>query len=105
MNENIKSDRKFYLDTPDADFSPERNKSVIEDVIKKTDEYRKSQQRDHTEKVRERASAVATYLTTKRGGAQSGVSIESYLGKKTLAYLRGEQIINKLRSKKSLILS
>lgn len=85
-------DKKFYLEIPDPDFSPQRNEYLVNEAIRKTDEYKLQQRKAHVDSVRERASAVTDYLFS-----GTSRSIEGYFGKKTLAYLRGEQIVNQLK--------
>lgn len=105
MNKKQERDyKKYYVLVPDADFNPEKNKFVVEEAIRKTDEYKKLQRRIHMDNIRMRSEAVASYLTTEKGGARSGVDIEKYLGKRNLAVLRGEDLVNQLR-RKSLITS
>lgn len=91
-------DKKFYLEIPDPDFNPKRNEFLVNEVIRKTDEYKRLQKKVHMENIRERASAVVDYLTS-----GTDKSVESYFGKQTLAYLRGQSIVNKLNQKSLFI--
>ena len=88
-------DRKFILETPDDGFSPERNKFIIEKSIKDYEAMRAKKMKAHDDAYAERADAIATYLNGLAMGGRSS-SIEKYFGKRTLAYLRGDEIRQKL---------
>lgn len=90
----------FFVEDGEEGFSPEHNKFVIENTIKKYKAKRKRQQKDYVESVRERSDAVATYL--KSSAAETDKPVESYFGKKWMAYLRGEKILEKLKSNRLL---
>ena len=90
-------DRKFWPDKPDPGFSPDRNKFVIESTIKKYEAMRAKKLKEFREGVAERAYAIASYLTS-RYGAHSSTPIQRYFGKRYLAELRGQNIINKLKT-------
>lgn len=91
-----KRDYKFVLDKPDADFSPERNKKIIEDSIKAYELKRATVYKKFYEGVRERAEAVASFLDHVNKG--KGNNIEKYFGPKMLAKLRGLEIIDQIKS-------
>jgi len=86
-------DWKYMEQNPygDPDFSEEHNKRVIAEVNAENDEMDKQRDRDHSNSVRERSEAVASYLNNITQG--KGVTdIEKYFGKRHLAYLRGQKI-------------
>ena len=88
-------DKKYILNTPDAGFSPERNKAIIENSIKEYEAMRAKKLKDQVDQYAERADAVVTYLKSlNKGGMES--NMEKYFGKKNLAYLRGQEIREKL---------
>lgn len=88
-------DRRFFVTKPDKDFSPERNKAVIAESIKKYERMRARKQKDYVEKIAERADAVVSYLRSR--AIDSGTPIEKYLGKTNLAHFQGQKIIQKIR--------
>lgn len=87
------SDREFIITKPDADFSPERNKAVIEETIKKTRERVRSGYTGWRDKMGERVHAVASYLIHSN---RKDTPLEKYFTKQYLAYLRGDDIRNML---------
>jgi hypothetical protein len=88
-------DKRFILDTPDEDFSPERNKAIVEQSIKDYEAMRAKKMKDRVEEYAERADAVTTYLKSLTHG-RSNSNMEKYFGKRNLAYLRGQEIREKL---------
>jgi hypothetical protein len=97
MNDKIdKSDWKYVPVDADPDFSAEHNQRVIDRTIRKSETHRRKNQKEFDEKTRERASALAQYLKDLDTGKTSSTAKE-YFGKKYLAQLRGEEVINKLK--------
>lgn len=92
---NKEDHRRYFIEDGEDGFSPERNTYIIEETIKKYEATRKRKQKDFIDALSERSHAVASYL--KSQAVQSSKPIEKYLGKRTLAYLRGEEIVSKLR--------
>ena len=90
-------DYKYLEQNPegDADFSPERNVEVIANIIKKTDKMRRQKSREFQTGLRERNEATAQYLKALEGGASTNA--EKYFGRRELARLRGEEVLNKLK--------
>lgn len=88
-------DKKFYVVTPDPDFNPDRNKAIIENSIKKYEATRKKKNAEYVDKLRERTDAVATYLKSR--WAESDRPVEKYFGKRMLAHLRAQKIVQKLK--------
>lgn len=96
--ENEKRDHAlYYVDHVDADFSPERNKAIIDRTIKKAELMRKKKMQNYVDSIRERSDAVATYLKSRT--AEGRTPVERYFGKKNLAHLRGVQIRDILKAK------
>lgn len=86
---------KFYKKVPDKDFSPARNKAIVEQTIVDYDAMRRKKVEEKVEGYGERADAVVSYL--KNIGQAGGESnINKYFGNRMLAYLRGQEIRNKL---------
>lgn len=98
MKYTEKDDLKFYLKNPDPNFSPQRNKFVVESTIKKHDALIKKKKDMLKDPYMERADAVVTYLKTiERGGVDS--KLERFFSKKYLAFLRGDDIRKELMSR------
>lgn len=91
-----KQDKKFYLEIPEKGFSPERNKQVVENSIRKFEVLRKKKWNQRMEEYRERADASASFLrySDKMGGH---AKLDKYFGRKMLAHLRGESILADMR--------
>ena len=91
-------DEKYILKTPERGFSPDRNKQIIDDSIRKADAFRARQWKSWEDKTRERANALASYfkyLDSGRGGMNP---LNKYFSRKFRAYLRGETIVAELKS-------
>lgn len=90
-------DRHFILREPEKGFNPSRNKSIIEDTIRWAEQQRTLKNKEHDEDYAERSDAVVSYLRAlDRGMAPGTDRMQKYFGKRTLAYLRGEEIRRKL---------
>jgi glutathione synthase/RimK-type ligase-like ATP-grasp enzyme len=85
----------YFVEDGEEGFSPEHNKFIIEKTIKKHKLMMQRRKKAYEESVRERADAVATYL--KSSAAQKDTPVEKYFGKKWMAYLRGEKIVEQLK--------
>ena len=81
---------------PDPDFDLEHNKRVVEETIAWNEKLRKNKQAEINEQVRERAEAVAQYLKSSEQGRKT-TDIEKYFGRRHLSYLRGQQIMERLK--------
>lgn len=80
--------QKYYIKNP-KNFSPERNKAIIDQTIKEYEDMRSKRMKGFYDDLGERIDAAASYLMyLERGGS----SAEKYFGKKELARLRGEKI-------------
>ena len=97
VSKNQKRDHELYfVEDGDEGFSPERNKAIIDETIKKYEAKRKAQMKDFQDKLGERSEAVAMYLKHVAGGKSTPV--EKYFGRRNLAYLRGEKILQKVKN-------
>ena len=97
-------DWKYMEQKPygDADFDPEHNKKVIKETNDWNDMMDRKRERDHKQALKERTEASAQYLKNIADG--KGVSsIDQYFGKRYLSYLRGMEIVNKLKSNPELV--
>ena len=104
LSENQKRDYAlWYKETPDQGFSPEHNKAVIEESIRKARILQERRNKDYIEQVRERSDAVASFLKfVDKGGDDR---IERFLGRKMLAHLRGEKIKEEIIGRSKRLLS
>ena len=87
--------KRYFKEKGDKGFSPDHNRHVIESTIREHDKDVKRNQNDFVDKLMERTDAVAWYLLSRK--ANSGYGPEKYFSKRELAYLRGQQIVNKLK--------
>ena len=92
---NSEDYRRFYIKKPDGNFSPRYNEHVVETTIKKHENNLKRKRKEMVDAIAERSDAVATYLTSLRF---SESPVEQYFGKRELARLRGEKIVQHLRN-------
>jgi hypothetical protein len=102
LTENqLRDYRKYYVDAPDSDFSPERNAYIVEKTIKETDNAIKQRKKEYAQKVAERSEAVASYIKyLDKGG---GSAAEKYFGRRNLAHLRGQKILQTIRNNEIII--
>jgi hypothetical protein len=88
-------DKKFFVEKGDPGFSPERNKRVIEDTIKKYELQRAKKIKEFREGLAERSDALATWIGSLKGW-KSGTPADRYFGRRMIAYLRGDALREKL---------
>ena len=101
--ENIKRDyNKFYIENP-KDFSPEKNKYIVEKTIKKYEQKKIQSYKKFTNELRERTHAIACYLKHLNSGKST--KLEKYFGVKELTRLRGQEVINQIRGSGKLIIN
>lgn len=88
-------DYRYINPNPDPDFSPERNKAIIEETIRETERFHKDYVLALGEAWDKRKDILAHYAkyTIGKGGSQS---IKDYIGKKAYEELIGEKILSKL---------
>ncbi len=82
--------QKFHLEIPEPGFSPERNKLVVENSIKKYEANQLAKKKKFRDQTFERADAIATYFQVIRQGRR--MDLRKFFTPKYLAYLRGEEI-------------
>lgn len=87
----------YFVEDGDEGFSPEYNKHVIEKTIKKAEDLRKLKKKRYDETLRERSDAVATYLKSRV--AEGNTPIEKYFGKREMANLRGQRILQEIEGR------
>jgi hypothetical protein len=91
-----KVDLKYVPVDPEAGFSPEHNRDVIKRTIEWTEKMAAKKDREYQDSLRERTSAFAQYATDFEKG-RTDTKIEKYFGKDYLTYLRGQQILDKIK--------
>lgn len=91
-----KVDLPFVNVDPDPDFSPEHNQEVIRRTIEWTDKMATKKNRDYQDGLKERTTAYAQYVDSFNKG-NTNTNLEKYFGKTYLAYLRGQEIIDKIK--------
>lgn len=89
-----KSDWKFVGVNADPDFSPEHNKRVMDEVLRKNAVLFARKERERKLKAQERSSAIASYVKNTHDNSTP----EEYFGRKHLTYLRGQQIVERLKN-------
>ena len=95
-NKIEKVDLKYVNVDPDPGFSEEHNRQVIQRTIDWTDAMEARKEREYQDQLGERTSAAAKYMTdVNRGGVNT--DIEKYFGKQYLTYLRGQQIMDRIK--------
>ena len=87
--------QRFFNSDPDG-FSPERNKFIIEETIRKYEATRIKKVNDVVDHYSERADAVVSFIKSVDRGKGAQGNLEKYFGKQMLAYLRGQQIRDRL---------
>lgn len=91
-------DWSFVPLEPDPGFDEERNKRVIAETLEANERLRLKRQREFGSKIRERSEALSRYLDDLVKGKTSS-SVEQYFGKKEIARLRGEEIIDLIKAR------
>lgn len=96
-------DLKFVPIEPDPDFDPEHNRRVIEKTLKHAERMHERKKKEYIENgAGERLQAAAQFIKAGQQGGKS-TNIETYFGKKHLAYLRGMQVIDYLKQNQDKI--
>ena len=90
------ADRQRFFNTDPDGFSPERNKFIIEETIRKYEATRVKKVTEVVDHYAERADAVVSFIKSVDAGKGAQGNLEKYFGKQMLAYLRGQQIRDKL---------
>jgi len=94
--------QRYYVDSPDTTFSPERNKWVIENSIKRYENNIRSKRSKYIEDIRERANAVDEFLQfVDKGGTKP---IEKWIGAHELARLQGRRITTTILDSRNKLL-
>lgn len=94
----IRDQKIFFVDKPDANFNPKKNKAVVDNTIKKYELMRKRRFQEFNDELRERTDAVATYLKS-LDNSTTGKPVDRYFGKRYLAHLRGQKIMEVIQNR------
>jgi hypothetical protein len=92
---------RYYVEKPDKDFSPKRNYSVINKIIKQA--YKQRTEIDPV--VKQNAGNVADILSSfakYKLDLDGGKKIEEWLGKEWMTKIYGEKLIEKLKVRDSI---
>lgn len=93
-------DKKYFIERPDATFSPARNKAVILETIQATDAYFKSLEDSHRGEIEDRMDILVSYAGhLDRSGTKK---LKDYVGKELYSRLIGEKILSKYRALSSV---
>ena len=89
-------DYRFINMNPDPDFSPERNKAIVDETIKEANEYHRKYTLALGDAWEERKDIMSHYaIRTLNYGNKK--SIVDYIGRKAYETLIGEKILSKVR--------
>lgn len=91
--------KRFYRERPDPGFNEKRNEEVIARSIRRAEELRRQKIKAKQEGIRERASALASYIKHLEKG--SSKTAEQYFGKKMMAELAGKKVMQILKERKA----
>ena len=89
-------DRKWFVESGEPGFSPERNKAIVEASIKKYEAQRAKKYAQFRENLMVRSDALATWAKDTRHGWESGKPADRYFGRRMMAYLRGDTVRGEL---------
>lgn len=88
-------DFRYINANPDPNFSPERNKAVIDQTIKETEEYFKTLAMARDNDLENRLDIISSYGIYRFNKGTKG--LKDYLGKEQYEALIGENLLQKLR--------
>lgn len=92
-----RKDRKYFIENPGKDFSPERNKAIVEETIQEATKYLQTLQNIKDDGLGERIDIMSDYAMYKFGDKQGSQNLRQYLGKDLHDKLIGERILEKVR--------
>lgn len=91
------ADSKLVVVDGDPDFSLEHNERVVRETIAKNERLMREKKREYDEGIKERSWAAGQFINDlKQGNSESNVN--KYFGSKYLAYLRGKEVMEQLKS-------
>lgn len=89
------SDYKYIVETPDASFSPQRNKAIIEETIADTIKFNQKLA-ELDEDARDRIDIVNAYGRYRFN--RGDMKFKDYAGKQLYTRLVGEKILDKVKN-------
>jgi hypothetical protein len=93
-------DYKLINPNPDKDFSPERNRAIVEQTIRDTEKYFNVYNRANDKDLDNRIDIVSSYAVRRLSGGYTK-DIKGYLGKEQYNAIIGEKLLSKLRVAKA----
>lgn len=94
-------DLKFVPVDPDPDFDPAHNKRVIADTIKASEKLRRKKQRDFEQGVKDRVWVMSKFKKSVEKGKTN--SIQEFLGRREIARLKGQSVLEYLQDQANMI--
>lgn len=96
-------DWKYMEQNPDGDpgFDPEANQRVIDETIAWTEKNYRAKKNEFDQAAKERSEAAAMYVRSLDNGETT--SALKYFGRRELARLRGEEVLNKIKATKEMM--
>jgi hypothetical protein len=94
-------DYRYFIEKPNKNFSPQRNKAIIQETIQETDKYFRGIGKVIDDNLGERIDLISTYATKRLGGGMTK-SFADYVGKETISRLIGEKILEKIKVAESV---
>ena len=89
-------DYKYIVKNPDSSFSPERNRAIIAETIKETNNYFKKMHETLDVGIAERVNTLSYFAKYKLGNG-GPKNLEQFLGRENYTKLIGENILSKVR--------
>lgn len=88
-------DYKYRVETPDPNFSPARNKAIINETIKETEKFFSQVSKAMTDELDNRNDILSHYALYRFG--RGNKKFKDYIGKHMWEGLIGERILQKVR--------
>lgn len=91
-----RKDRKYFIENPGKDFSPERNKAIVEETIQEATKYFETLQSIKDDDLTNRIDVLSSYGKYRLGG-QGFKEFKAWAGKDLHDKLIGERILERVR--------
>lgn len=88
--------QRFFKEGGDPDFSPQRNKAVLESTVQHNMKLFKQKYAEKTDDLKERAHATADYIYWLNKGKTGNA--QRYFGRRELAKLRGVEVAREMQN-------
>lgn len=89
------ADYRFINPNPDPDFSPERNKAIVEKTIKEAELYFETLHKIQDRELEHRVDILSSYAVHRFNRGKK--SLKDYLGKEQYNAIIGERLLEKVR--------